>query len=86
MQSLGVPKPSELGGSRCVLLTTPQSQTLTLMGAAQGLEAFGGPPGILEDAACSHLVVHDGTETHDADVDVVLLADNAGIPQRLPAV
>lgn len=32
------------------------------------------------------LVVHDGTQTHNADVDVILLADDAGIPQGLPAV
>lgn len=34
----------------------------------------------------ANLVVHDGTQTHDADVDVVLLADDAGIPQGLLAV
>lgn len=32
------------------------------------------------------LVVHDGTQAHDTDVDIVLLADNARIPQGLPAV
>lgn len=32
------------------------------------------------------LVVHDGTQAHDTDVDIVLLADDAGIPQGLPAV
>lgn len=34
----------------------------------------------------ANLVVHDGAQAHDADVDVVLLADNARIPQGLPAV
>lgn len=32
------------------------------------------------------LVVHDGTQAHDTDVDIILLADDAGIPQGLPAV
>lgn len=54
--------------------------------AAQGLEAFGDPSGNPEDATGAHLVVHDGTETHDADMDIILLVDDAGIPQCLPAV
>lgn len=54
--------------------------------APQGLEILGSPRWVPDDTTLSHLVVHDGTETHDADVDVVLLADEAGVPQRLPAV
>lgn len=54
--------------------------------APQGLEILGSPRWVPDDTTLSHLVVHDGTETHDADVDVVLLADEAGVPQCLPAV
>lgn len=32
------------------------------------------------------LVIHDGSQTHDAYVDIILLADDSGIPQGLPAV
>ena len=32
-----------------------------------------------------HLVVHDGSEAHDADVDVVLLTHHPGVLQRPPA-
>lgn len=32
------------------------------------------------------LIVHDGSQTHDAHVDVILLADDSGIPQGLPTV
>lgn len=31
------------------------------------------------------LVVHDGTQAHDADVDVVFLTDQSGVFQRPPA-
>lgn len=31
------------------------------------------------------LVVHDGTQAHDADVDVVFLADQSGVFQGSPA-
>lgn len=32
-----------------------------------------------------YLVVHDGTETHDAEVDVVLLLDDPRAPLGFPA-
>lgn len=31
------------------------------------------------------LVVHDGAQTHDADVDVIFLADQPGVLQSSPA-
>lgn len=31
------------------------------------------------------LVVHDSTQAHDADVDVIFLADQSGVFQRPPA-
>lgn len=34
----------------------------------------------------TNLVVHDGTQTHDTHVDVILLTDDPRIPQGLPAV
>lgn len=46
----------------------------------------GSPGWVPEGTALPHLVVHDGSDTHDAEVDVVLLADQAGVPQSLLAV
>lgn len=46
----------------------------------------GSPGWIPADAAHSHLVVHDGAEAHDAHMDIVLLADEPRVAQRLPAV
>lgn len=31
------------------------------------------------------LVVHDSTQAHDADVDIIFLADQSGVFQRSPA-
>ena len=57
---------------------------------SQNLSSLGSPPGRTVSANApgplTNLVVHDGTQTHDADVDVILLADDAGIPQGLPAM
>lgn len=39
-----------------------------------------------EPARPTDLVVHDGPQAHNAHVDVILLADDAGVPQGLPAV
>lgn len=37
------------------------------------------------EALGADLVVHDSTQAHDADVDIIFFADQSGVFQRSPA-